>query len=33
MKMSDLLGKIKTIGDKSNRADQLPPPDGTIKAQ
>src|SRR5580698_1665390 len=33
MKMSDLLGKIKTIGDKSNRPDQLPPPDGTSKAQ
>ena len=28
MKMSDLLGKIKLIGDKSNSSDQLPPPDG-----
>ena len=32
MKMSDLLGKIKTIGDKSDRPDRLPPPDGTEKA-
>src|SRR6202167_1371269 len=30
MKMSDLLGKIKLIGDK---ADRLPPPDGTNKAK
>src|ERR1700683_462230 len=30
MKMSDLLGKIKLIGDKSDR---LPPPDGTNKAK
>ena len=28
MKMSDLLGKLRTIGDKSNIKDQLPPPDG-----
>src|SRR5258708_2492655 len=33
MKMSDLLGKIKTIGDKSDRSDRLPPPDGTDKAK
>jgi flotillin len=31
MKMSDLLGKIKLIGDKSNSSDQLPPPDGNDK--
>jgi flotillin len=29
MKMSDLLGKIKIIGDKSGRPDQLLPPDGS----
>jgi flotillin len=33
MKMSDLLGKIKIIGDKSGRSDQLPPPDGADKAK
>jgi flotillin len=33
MKMSDLLGKIKIIGDKSGRTDQLPPPDGADKAK
>ncbi len=33
MKMSDLLGKIKIIGDKSGHPDQLPPPDGTSKAK
>src|SRR5713226_1421136 len=33
MKMSDLLGKLKTIGDKSDRSDRLPPPDGTDKAK
>ena len=33
MKMSDLLGKIKTIGDKSDRPDRLVPPDGTDKAK
>ncbi len=32
MKMSDLLGKITTIGEKSKRQDQLPPPDGSEKA-
>ena len=32
MKMSDLLGKIMTIGDKSKNQDQLPPPDGNDKA-
>jgi flotillin len=31
MKMSDLLGKIKIIGDKSGRPDQLLPPDGSDK--
>jgi len=31
MKMSDLLGKIKIIGDKSGRPDQLPPPNGSDK--
>jgi len=31
MKMSDLLGKIKIIGDKSGRPDQLPPPGGNDK--
>jgi len=33
MKMSDLLGKIRTIGDKADRPDQLPPPDGTNKTK
>ncbi|HEV2170875.1 MAG TPA: flotillin domain-containing protein, partial [Candidatus Binatus sp.] len=33
MKMSDLLGKIKTIGDKSDRPDQLPSPSGNDKAK
>ena len=33
MKMSDLLGKIKTIGDKTNSPDRLPPSDGTEKAK
>jgi flotillin len=28
MKISDLLGKLKTIGDKTNSKEQLPPPDG-----
>src|SRR5882672_3404565 len=32
MKMSDLLGKIMTIGDKSKNHDQLSPPDGSDKA-
>jgi flotillin len=33
MKMSDLLGKIRTIGDKADRPDRLPPPDGNDKAK
>ena len=33
MKMSDLLGKIRTIGDKSPRPDQLPPADEEGKAK
>jgi hypothetical protein len=33
MKMSDLLGKLKTIGDKSDRPDRLPPPGGNDKAK
>ena len=33
MKMSDLLGKIRTIGDKTDRPDRLPPPDGNDKAK
>jgi flotillin len=33
MKMSDLLSKIKTIGDKSPRSDRLPPPDGNDKTK
>jgi flotillin len=33
MKMSDLLGKIRTIGDKTERPDRLPPPDGNDKAK
>jgi flotillin len=33
MKMSDLLGKIRTIGDKADRPDRLPPPDGNEKAK
>src|SRR5271156_5018790 len=33
MKMSDLLGKIKIIGDKSGHPDQLPPPDGASKTK
>jgi flotillin len=32
MKMSDLLGKITTIGDKSKRRDELPSPDEREKA-
>src|SRR3984885_13740413 len=28
MKMSDLLGKIRTIGDKADHPDRLPPPNG-----
>ena len=32
MKMSDLFGKLTTIGDKSKNHDQLPPPDGSDKA-
>jgi len=32
MKMSDLLGKITTIGEKSKRPDQLAPPEGSEKA-
>jgi flotillin len=32
MKMSELLGKIKTIGDNSKHPDQLPPPEGSDKA-
>jgi flotillin len=31
MKMSELLGKIKTIGDNSKHPDQLPPPEGSDK--
>jgi flotillin len=34
MKMSDLLGKIRTIGDKADHPDRLPPPNGgTDKAK
>jgi flotillin len=33
IKMSDLLGKIRTIGDKADRPDRLPPPDGNEKAK
>jgi flotillin len=33
MKMSDLLGKIRTIGDKTDRPDRLPPRDGNDKAK
>jgi flotillin len=33
MKMTDLLGKIRTIGDKSPKPDQLPPPDNDGKAK
>ncbi|MGA8644665.1 flotillin family protein [Candidatus Binatus sp.] len=33
MKMSDLLGKIRTIGDKADRPDRLPPPDGNDKTK
>ena len=33
MKMSDLLGKIRTIGDKADHPDRLPPPDGNEKAK
>jgi flotillin len=34
MKMSDLLGKIRTIGDKADHSDRLPPPNGgTDKAK
>jgi hypothetical protein len=29
MKMSDLMGKIKMIGDKSGSPDQLPPSAGS----
>jgi len=32
MKMSELLGKIKMIGENSKHPDQLPPPDGIGKA-
>ncbi len=34
MKMSELLGKVRTLGDKTNRADELPPggDDGKSKA-
>jgi hypothetical protein len=31
MQMSDLLGKIRTIGDKSPRPDELPPADEKSK--
>src|SRR5271166_4643546 len=33
MKMSELLGKVRTIGDKSNRPDELPPGDGDGKSK
>ena len=33
MKMSDLLGKIRTIGDKADSPDRLLPPDGTDKTK
>jgi hypothetical protein len=32
MQMSELLGKIRTIGDKSPKPDQLPPVDEKSKA-
>jgi len=33
MKMSELLGKIRTIGDKPNRPDELPPDEGVGKSE
>jgi flotillin len=33
MKMTELLGKIRTIGDKPNRPDELPPGDGDGKSK
>ncbi len=33
MKMTELLGKIRTIGDKANRPDELPPGEGDGKSR
>ncbi len=33
MKMSDLLGKVRTLGDKSKRQDDLPPSEGDGKSK
>lgn len=33
MKMSDLLGKVRTLGDKSNRPDELPPSEDDGKSK
>jgi flotillin len=32
MKMSELLGKVRTLGDKTNRPDELPPSEGDGKS-
>jgi flotillin len=33
MKMSELLGKVRTLGDKTNRPDELPPSEGDGKSK
>jgi len=33
MKMSELLGKVRTLGDKTNRPDELPPNEGDGKSK
>ena len=33
MKMSELLGKVRTLGDKTNRPDELPPGEGDGKSK
>ena len=33
MKMSELLGKVRTLGDKTNRSDELPPSEGDGKSK
>jgi flotillin len=33
MKMSELLGKVRTLGDKTNRSDELPPGEGDGKSK
>ena len=33
MKMSELLGKVRTLGEKSNRPDELPPSEGDGKSK